>query len=149
MAVASVGHSIGSTNFCAGTVSQKVYDLARAGTLKLPGFPDFGAAVAELKTHAPPPQPPYSVTLPVGDAWIVKEALIEQWLEKADFASDMKELLVSHNKEFNPKGIKRSSESTPGPERAAKKLCLEHGALTVDEFETKYTERTEAQMLQS
>lgn len=53
----SVAHSGLETMFCANLIAQKVFALARAGELKIPGFPKFEEAISELKGKAFKHQP--------------------------------------------------------------------------------------------
>ena len=143
MACATIAHSAAESSFCATTVANKCFDLCRAKRLVLPGFPDFQKTVGELKTATAPPQPEYSVTVGLGDALIIKEALIDQWMGKPDYKSEMEKLLKQHNDKYNQRGLKRGSEVSGGSQsdRPSKRICVEGDPLGIDEFETKYSER--------
>ena len=143
MACATVAHSAAETTFCATLIANKCFDLCRSQRMTLAGFPDFKKAVSELKTTSPPPHPDYSVTIPLKDALVIKEALIEQWQGKSDFRGEMDKLLKAHNDVYNKRGLKRGSEVTgaSAPEQPSKKLCVEGDPVDVDEFETKHTDR--------
>ena len=88
---------------------------------------------------------PYEVCICVGDSLVAREALVEQWSDKPDFSSEVARLIQEHNKEFNPRGIKRGSESSGGSavERPKKMLCVPDDNMSLDEFETKFAERLE------
>ena len=141
MACATIAHSPAETSMCTSLISNRCFDLCRAGRMALAGFPDFKKAVAELKTAAPPPHPDYSVTIAMGDSLVIKEALVEQWVGKPDYVAEM-ELLKSHNDVYNKRGLKRGSECGPSTsDRPTKKLCIESDAMDLDEFESKFPER--------
>ena len=92
----------------------------------------------------PPPQPEYSVCIPLNDALVIKEATIDQWMEKSDFQHEMSTLVKSHNDEFNKKGLKRGSQAnnqSDAEARPAKRLCVESDPLPLDKFETDHPER--------
>lgn len=142
MACGTVTHSPAETSTCASLIGNRCFDLCRSGRMNLPGFPDMKKTVSELKTVVPPPQPEYAVTFPMGECLVIKEALIEQWSSKSEYAAEMEAVLKKHNDSYNKRGLKRQSEnSASSTERPNKKLCIETDAMDLDEFETKYTER--------
>lgn len=142
IAVATIAHSQSETAFCASVIATKAFDLARTGGLALPGFPDFKKAVQELKNVQAPPQPDYEVCVAVGDALVIKEALIEQWKAKPEFVKELESLVKTHNDEFNKKGIKRGSQAAGNNEESpAKRLCISSEAVGLDEFETRFSSR--------
>jgi len=143
MAVATVAHTPHESNFCASVIANKAFDLARNGHLKLEGFPNFKKAVEDLKNVEPPPQPDYSVCIPLNDALVIKEATIDQWMGKSDFETEMAALIKSHNDEFNKKGLKRGSQANgqPSEGRPAKRLCVSSAPIALDQFETDHPER--------
>ena len=125
MACATIAHSTAESSFCASVLAQKTFDLARSGNLDVPGFPNFSQAITELKSVQRPPEPSYSVCIALGEALVIKEANMEQWMDKQDFGNEMKKLLADHNSEFNKRGIKRGSEAADvQSNRPVKKLCL-------------------------
>lgn len=111
MAVATVAHSPTESSFCASIVANRSFDLARNGHLAMEGFPNFKQAVQDLKNVEPPPQPEYSVCFAMNDSLVIKEAIIDQWMEKPEFLQEMEKLVKSHNDEFNKKGLKRGSQT--------------------------------------
>lgn len=119
--------------------------MARAGEYKLQGFPDFTSALADLKQFQRAPQPEYEVCVATGEGQlIIRETLIEFWLQKhQSFADQMKEVVESHNAEFNPRGLKRGMEETDpveNEEPAAKRLCLDT-KIALGEFENSVPDR--------
>ena len=143
MACATVAHSPAELSFATALVANRTFDLARSGKLSIPAFPNFKKTVEELKSAKPPDHPDYSVTIPIGDSLVIKEALVEQWSGKPDYKAEMEKLVENHNSIFNKRGIKRGNEasSTSQSDRPTKKICAETDALGLDEFETKYPER--------
>ena len=91
----------------------------------------------------PPPQPEYSVCVALNDALVIKEATIDQWMQKSDFEHEMSTLVKSHNDEFNKKGLKRGSQANNQGDdsRPAKRLCVASDPLPLDKFETDHPER--------
>lgn len=143
MAVATIGHTAGESSFCSQVIGNKAFDLARNGHLKISGFPDFKQSVQELQKVEPPPQPNYSVSVPLGQALLTKECLVDEWQQKTDFCKEFEVLLAAHDQEFNPKKIKRSSETlgqSPS-EPPTKRLCIQADPLNLNEFETKFPNR--------
>eukprot|EP00435_Cladocopium_sp_Y103_P062673 s100_g24.t1 len=145
MACATIGHTQVESAWCNSIVSNKAFDLGRGGTLSLPGFPNFKDTVDQLRNVTPAPEPTYSVCLAIGDSLVVRQCLVEQWEEKADFSGELKSLIKTHNAEFNVRGIKRGSEAAGGSakERPTKRLCAQQDAMGLDEFETKFSERND------
>ena len=143
IACATVAHTKSETSFCTALIANKVFDLSRAQRLSIPGFPDFKKTVQELKTTAQPPHPDYSVTIPVADSLVIKEALIDHWTTKPDFKADIEKAVKEHNAVYNKRGLKRGSDASGGDQatRPTKKLCIEADPISVDEFETKYPDR--------
>ena len=143
MACATVTHSPAELSFASALVANRTFDLARSGRMSIPAFPNFKKTVEELKSTKPPDQPEYSVTIPIGDCLVIKEALVENWTGKPDYKAEIEKLVESHNSSFNKRGIKRGNEvsSTSQSDRPTKKICAETDALGLDEFETKYSER--------
>ena len=143
MACATIAHSMAESSFCASVLAQKTFDLARSGSLDVPGFPNFSQAITELKSVQRPPQPDYSVCIPLGEALVINEASIQQWMDKQDYQTEMKKLVTDHNNEFNKRGIKRGSEAVEATSnnRPMKKLCISVDPIPLDEFETKHEAR--------
>lgn len=146
--MATVAHTPTESNFCASIIANKTFDLARSEHLKMEGFPNFKKAVQDLKNVEPPPQPEYSVCIALHDALVIKEATIDQWMDKSDFQHEMSTLLKTHNDEFNKKGLKRGSQAnqSDADSRPAKRLCVESDPLPLDKFETDHPDRP-AQLL--
>ena len=145
MAAATVAHTQAEAAWCTSVINSRCFDLCRSQGLSLPGFPNFKKVVDELRTRTPQPHPSYEVCLCIGDNLVVREALVEPGADKQDFSSELKRLLDERNKEFNPRGIKRGSAPTAGSvERPAKTLCVADNSMSLDEFETKFTERLDS-----
>lgn len=73
---------------------------------------------------------------------LLREAIVQTWEEKQDYQSLIQEIVKQHNSEFNPNSLKRRMDSSAASASPpSKKLCISNGALSVDEFETKFTER--------
>ena len=135
-----------------GILSQKLFGMAKNAEYKIAGFPDFSAALTDLKQFQSSPPPTYEVCVPTGNGvLVVKESLIQFWRSKgADFADKFTSLLDKHNAEFNPEGLRRGSESEvpegdeDGP--PSKRLCLGTKA-TMGELEIQCpeAERTDVQ----
>ena len=90
-AAATICHSDHETAFVGELTANKVFSAARAGQLKLPGFPNFQSVVAELKAKQTQPFPEYSVCTALPDGTLViKQALIELWTQRHEmFCTDM------------------------------------------------------------
>eukprot|EP00435_Cladocopium_sp_Y103_P030560 s1097_g7.t1 len=111
--------------------------MARTGEFHIPAFPDFGAALTELKQFQRSPQPEYQVCVPTADgALVVKQTLVDFWtLKHTSFADKMQELLKIHDNEFNTRRLKRGAEEveeTAEEEPPTKRLCL-GTSLTMEE----------------
>ena len=134
-----------------GILSQKLFGMAKNAEFKIAGFPDFSAALTDLKQFQSSPTPSYEVCVPTGSGvLVVKESLIQFWRSKgADFADDFNSLLDKHNAEFNPDGLRKGGESEVpegDEEPPAKRLCLQTKT-TMGELEIKCPEadRTDVQ----
>ena len=151
MACATVCHSKAEAGFVSGTLSSKLFGMARNAEYKIAGFPDFSGALTDLKQFQRSPQPTYEVTVPCGNGvLVVKESLIQFWTVKhPDFSDAMTALLEQHNKELNPDCIKRGAESEEVPEGEedsppTKRLRLS-AASTLADLENKCPDRTRVQ----
>ena len=92
--------------------------MARASTLKLPGFPKFDSVVQEISNQKEIEAPQYEVCVGLANGGLaVKENLIEYWSKEDNlFSTDMAALVKTHNKKYNPKGVKRGSSKTAATE---------------------------------
>ena len=142
--------------FCGNLVAQKVYGMCRNASLKVPGFPDFHGTLKALKDADNLVCPSYEVcvALPNG-ILVVKQCLLEMWQGRSDFAASVNELLAAHNKEFNPDNLVRGgAETSETPEASLpqdvprKQLCVE-GMMDLEDFESKFSERTGLRMFSS
>lgn len=123
--------------------------MARNKEMSIPGFPDFAAALADLKKFQRTPQPSYHVTVATGEGHlIITEALVSFWTEKhSQFADELTKIKSEHDQEFNPKGLKRGADTPEdgGEEeetaRPAKRLCLS-SSMSTEELEAQHPERT-------
>eukprot|EP00913_Durusdinium_trenchii_P029222 g27394.t2 len=109
--------------------------------------PSFFDAVSELKSIAPPQEPEYLVSISLREALVIKQALIDQWLGKPEFKSEMEDLLKNHNAELNPQNLKRAATAPSVGERPTKKLCLSSDGMSLDEFETKNPDRNRSEVV--
>ena len=149
-AVATVCHSMSEASFVSGLIANKLFAMCRSAEYTIPGFPDFQAAIKDLKkSTSQAPAPNYSVTIALGDGTLViQEALQEFWTKKhPSFCDQMTSLVDDHNKEFNPKNLKRGAQSeksgggsSEGVEPSAKRLCLTTTMPTSD-LESTFPER--------
>lgn len=147
MACGTACHTVHEASFCASSIAQKIYSMARASSLKLPGFPKFESVVQELNNMREIAPPQYEVTVALGNGGLaIKENLLEYWLKEEHlFATEMAHALKEHNKKYNPKGIKRGAPEVANGEaqqdQAAKKIKVEasikgldHEATMEDKF---------------
>lgn len=126
-------------------MAQKVYALARAGSLQLPGFPNFDQVVTELNTNTELKAPDYAVTVALADGTLaIQESLIQQWSNNEMFQLEANELIAQHNKKYNPRGVKRGVEENGSEavsqEPSAKRLCVETTA-KIAEQEAKIVDK--------
>lgn len=139
MACGTVCHTAHEAQFCATAISQKAYSMARANSLRLPGFPKFERVVRELSNKKDLETPQYEVSVPLGNGCLaIKEALIEYWGKEENlFAAEMASVVKEHNAKYNPKGIKRgaagsSSRSGGDDANPAKRAKVETSVKSVD-----------------
>ena len=148
MACATICHNKAEATFVSTLLSSKLFSMARNGEYKIQAFPDFSAALSELKQFQRSPQPEYQVCVATGEGHlIVRESLLEFWTQKhPNFADQVTEVLKVHNAEFNPRGLKRGAEecheneddSNPVP---SKKLRLDN-ATKLPELESQFPDRS-------
>ena len=113
VAVATVTHTESETQFVSGLVAQKIFGMARKGSLKLPGWPDFNKAVASLQQPSSAfDDARYEVCQALADGTlIVKQCLIELYTSKHPEFRDVTEVaLAKHNDEFNVNGLTAGGE---------------------------------------
>lgn len=103
--------------------------MARANTLKLPGFPKFDSVVQEISNQKEIEAPQYEVCVGLANGLLaVKENLIEYWSKDDNlFSTEMAALVKAHNKKYNPKGVKRGSSQPAATQECqpAKKVKVE------------------------
>lgn len=108
VAVATVTHTEGETQFVSSAIGQRIFGMAKKGALKLPGWPDFQKAVSDLQ------QPSsafhgaeYQVCQPLADGTLViKQALLDLYITKhPEFRDATEKALEAHNAEFNPENF--------------------------------------------
>ena len=116
-------------SFAASCIAQKTYSMARANTLKLPGFPKFDRVVQEISNQKEIEAPQYEVCVGLANGLLaVKENLIEYWSKDDNlFSTEMAALVKAHNKKYNPKGVKRGSSQPAATQEGqpAKKVKVE------------------------
>ncbi|CAK9015621.1 Uncharacterized protein SCF082_LOCUS12841 [Durusdinium trenchii] len=112
IACATICHTNADASFVSSTLAGKVFSMARSNELNIAAFPNFSSAMAEIKQFQRSPQPDYQVCVCLGDgSLIVRESLIQFWSKKhTSFLEQLTNLVDDHNKEFNPKGLKRGAE---------------------------------------
>lgn len=121
--------------------------MARNGEYKIQGFPDFSATLNDLKQYQRAPQPTYEVCVATGEGQlIVRQSLVDFWSKKhSQFEDRLTSLIEAHNKEFNPRGLKRGAEeqgdSEQAQEQPTKRLRL-GSATTSAELEKEHPDRT-------
>ena len=83
--------------------------MARAGSLRLPGFPEFEQVVSELKQSSSDiPCPDFQVCIPVpNNGLVIKQNLVDYWAACDMFSNEIASLVADHNKKYNPQGLKR------------------------------------------
>ena len=149
IAVASICHSLIESQFCSSLVSQKIFQLARAGELKLPEFPDFQQTLDQLKEsgnfNASMPQYTVCLGLPNG-ALVVRQSIIDLWTNKhEDYKSATLAVIARHDAEFSKESLKRGYDETgddaAANQPAAKKLCVQEQT-TVENLTNAHTSRT-------
>ena len=129
VACATACHSAHEASFAASCIAQKTYSMARANTLKLPGFPKFDSVVQEISNQKEIEAPQYEVCVGLANGLLaVKENLIEYWSKDDNlFSTEMAALVKAHNKKYNPKGVKRGSSQPAATQECqpAKKVKVE------------------------
>ena len=146
IACSTICHSPSIASWVSAQTASKLFGMARKGEFKIAGFPDFNAAMGELKQFQRSPRPDYQVCVALGDgSLIVKETLREFWSKKPEFTEKLAALLSKHDAEFNPRGLKRGAEVTKeveAEEQPAKRLRMGTTATSAD-FEAQHAERTQ------
>lgn len=108
-------HSQHETSYCVSAIGEKAYSMCRAGSLKLPGFPEFEQVINDLKKNNTDLAPPdFQVCVPVPNGVAIKQNLIDYWSGQELFQVEMLDLLKKHNEKYNPHGIKRGSDPPEG-----------------------------------
>ncbi|CAK8995879.1 Uncharacterized protein SCF082_LOCUS4551 [Durusdinium trenchii] len=150
-ACATVCHTSSEAAFVSNIIGTQLFSMARSGEYRLAGFPDFQAAVSDLKQFQRAPMPEYQVCVGLADGTLViRQSLVDFWsLKHAAFKDKMDSLLEAHNAEFNKRGIKRGADESNdsagnGSEPPAKRLCLD-SSKTTEELESEHPERTTLQ----
>lgn len=113
VAVATVTHTEAETQFVSGLVAQKIFGMARKGSLKLPGWPDFNKAVATLQQPSAAFEGAhYEVCQALADGTLViKQCLLDLYMTKhPEFRDVTEKALEEHNAEFNENGLTAGGE---------------------------------------
>ena len=85
-------------------VSNKVYDDARSGVIKLPGFPDYSPLVSALQNTSPPDSgKQFQVTVKKHDRLVVLQSLAGKWLE-TEYKDEVTTAIEQRNAKFNVDG---------------------------------------------
>lgn len=106
-------HTEAETQFVSGLVAQKIFGMARKGSLKLPGWPDFNNAVATLQQpSAAFDAAHYEVCQALADGTlIIKQCVLDLYMSKhPEFREVTEAALVNHNAEFNVNGLTAGGE---------------------------------------
>ena len=141
-------HAKSTAAFVSGLLANKMFSMARNGEYKIQGFPDFSATLEDLRQYQRAPQPTYEVCVSTGEGHlIVRQSLVEFWSKKhSQFEDRLNGLIEAHNKEFNPKGLKRGSEESAGdgeqPQEPPTKRLRLGGTTTSAELEKEHPDRT-------
>lgn len=94
--------------------------MCRAGSLKIPGFPQFETVVSDLKkNNAELPVPEYEVRVAVPNGCAIKQNLVDYWLASEHYQAEMAEVLKDHNAKWNPHGVKRGADASEQPAGAS------------------------------
>lgn len=103
------------------------YDMARAGTLQIEGFPNFGPVLTELKEQGDHGRgfedAAFQVTVPQADgSLVIREQFFKQFEGKVE---EFNEVLEEHNNKFNQEGHRLTVTENPqessqaGPQMAS------------------------------
>lgn len=85
-------------------MSNRVYEDARTGDLKLCGFPDYTPVLTALQNVAPQDTgKQYQVTVKKHDRLVILQALASKWLE-TEFKDEVTTAIESHNAKYNKDG---------------------------------------------
>ena len=85
-------------------VANRVYDDARAGHLKLCGFPDYGPVVQALQNAAPQDSgKQYQVTVKKDDRLVILASLAAKWVD-SEFKDEVAADIKAHNAKYNVDG---------------------------------------------
>ena len=107
-------------------LSNKVYDMCRANTLTLVGFPLFGpvvAAIQEARVETPSTQ--FQVTVKKHDRLVILQSLAEKWMT-TEFKDATVQEVEAHNQKFNKGGeYWHQEEQRPGVNMLSHWVMLE------------------------
>jgi len=113
-------------------VGNQLYELGRAGSIKIPSFPDFTPHLEGLKAGAITERTqPFKVTAVRGNNLMVLDSFAKRWLTTESTQERAQAIIESHNAEYNVEGdfvlVDRTAGSAEDDdaERPAKKLKLE------------------------
>ena len=86
-------------------VSNKIYTMCRAGTLSLPGFPDFGPIIQALKKeNVVHREKSYRVSCQLQDRLLVLQVYAQKWLDTESTRDRAMEVIKQHNEVYNGDG---------------------------------------------
>jgi len=110
---AAIAHDPSTGAAGSDTMGNMIFDMAKKGQLKLPGFPDFNPVVRELASEpAVPDNSVFKVTHHLASGELVVLRAHMKWLNMPACSEKMRDVLKAHNGEFNVKEL--TDGDTPG-----------------------------------
>ena len=86
-------------------LSNRLYELCRAGTIQLPSFPDFSGTLAALREGCRSNNTvTYKVCVEQQGNLKILQSMAMKWTETEALSSRAMEAIDEHNKKFNPNG---------------------------------------------
>lgn len=86
-------------------VSNKIYESCRAGTLSLPGFPDFSPIIQSLKKQSVVErEKSFRVSCQLQDRLLVLQVYAQKWLDTESTRDRAMEVIKQHNEVYNGDG---------------------------------------------
>lgn len=86
-------------------VGNQLYELGRAGSIKIPSFPDFTPHLEGLKAGAITERTqPFKVTAVRGNNLMVLDSFAKRWLTTESTQERAQAIIESHNAEYNVEG---------------------------------------------
>ena len=83
-------------------IGNRIYERCRAGTLTLPGFPEFSPVVNALRsTNVQDRSKSFRVTTQQHDTLLILEVYAKKWLATESTRERCEQAIKEHNEEFN------------------------------------------------